>query len=54
MVWAHTSDNITRDPVRIVEKYISLCPVIRHKTKKFLPEESQKVLTIAVLWGANS
>ena len=35
VVWVHPSENINRDPVRLVEKYISLCPPISVKTKKF-------------------
>ena len=34
-VWVHPSDNFQRLPVRLVEKYISLCPAVSPKTKKF-------------------
>ena len=35
IVWVHPSNDKTRDPVRLVEKYISLCPPVSPKTKKF-------------------
>ena len=35
VVWIHPSENVNRDPVRWVEKYISLCPPVTPKTKKF-------------------
>ena len=35
IVWVHPSQDINRDPVRLVEKYISLCPPVSVKTKKF-------------------
>ena len=35
VVWVHPGSEISRDPVRIVEKYISLCPTVTPKTKKF-------------------
>ena len=35
IVWVHPSENVQRDPVRLVEKYMSLCPPVTEKTKKF-------------------
>ena len=34
VVWVYPSKNSVRDPVRLVEKYISLCPPVSVKTKK--------------------
>ena len=35
IVWVHPSDDKARDPVRLIEKYINLCPVVTEKSKKF-------------------
>ena len=35
VIWVFPSDNVVRDPVRLVYKYVSLLPPVGPKTKKF-------------------
>ena len=35
VVWVYPSKNIERCPVRLVDKYMRLCPMVTPKTKKF-------------------
>ena len=34
IVWIFPSENVVRCPVRLVDKYVSLCPKVTAKTKK--------------------